>query len=102
MLQQLSVRCDEIQESAAKTKKQLETLQNTIEESDHEKDPLKVSEHDFHIPFCYTYTANPNEAIPVFEKLSVTCQRYLAVCYPDLQILYCVILNKFIEKCVAS
>lgn len=84
MLQQLSARCDEIQKSAEKTKKQLETLQNTIEESDHEKDPLKVSEHDFHIPFWYTYTANPNEANPVFEKLSVTCQRYLAMCYPEI------------------
>lgn len=66
MLQQLSARCDEIQKSAAKTKKQLETLQNTIEESDHEKDPLQVSKHDFHIPFCYTYTANSNEANLIF------------------------------------
>lgn len=46
MLQQLLARCGEIKESAAKTKKQLETLQNTIAESDQEKDPLKVSEHD--------------------------------------------------------
>lgn len=52
MLQQLSARCDEIQISAAKTKKQLETLQNTIEESDHEKDPLQVSKHDFHNRFA--------------------------------------------------
>lgn len=84
MLQQLSARCDEIQKSAAITKKQLETLQNTIEESDNEKEPLKVSEHDFHIPFWHTYTANPNEANLVFEKLSVTCQRYLAMCYPEI------------------
>lgn len=65
MLQQLEARCDELQELVAKTKEQLQTLQNTIGESDQEKDPLKVS--PMNMFFMYRF-AIPILQIPLWSQ----------------------------------